>query len=355
MAGEACATQWTKVKFIFSLVLLTTIWHISGPRACTHCKSKKQDCQYSPRKHACQQCIGSGLASDCVPAASKSCSWSTSAPPPNVQDTSEVTQAKPQKHRPHKSSTMGSTPQSPDQSQHVKHQHQSTSQSCSGSESTLLATTGKSLPRPPPPQATSNALEAIQEDEYEYLNYSPPDLMPYQLNLPATQASKLLSMITGSQSDIEMDINENKSEVEEYSDLNLINNGDSDSNGSNLGESDKIECHVQAALAQTRKSQEMGIAKEKKQILTQLPSMKTMLQSRGSESYDPEMCCRSQPLSWYTILTLSFWPAFMIQCTVCWDSTNSPFTIPSQISLPDLHTTVVEKLNFFPDYIILQY
>ena len=192
---------------------------------------------------------------------------------------------------------MGSTPQSPDQSRHAKRQRQSKSQSCSGSESTSLATTGKSLPGPPSPQATSNTLEAIQEDEYEHLDYSPPDSMPYQLDLPAAQASELLSVITGAQSDIEMDINENESEVEEYFDLNLINNGDLDSNGSDSGESDEMECCVQAALARTWKSQEMGIAKGKKQILTQLPSTKTVLRSRGSESYDPETCCRSQPLS----------------------------------------------------------
>ena len=45
----------------------------------------------------------------------------------------------------------------------------------------------------------------------------------------------------------------------------------------------------------------------------------------------------------------------MIQCAVRRDGTNSPFTIPSQISLPDLRTTVAEKLNLFPDRVILRY
>ena len=45
----------------------------------------------------------------------------------------------------------------------------------------------------------------------------------------------------------------------------------------------------------------------------------------------------------------------MIQCAVRRDSTNSPFTIPFEISLRDLRTTVAEKLNLFLDRVTLQY
>lgn len=45
----------------------------------------------------------------------------------------------------------------------------------------------------------------------------------------------------------------------------------------------------------------------------------------------------------------------MIQCAVRRDGTNSPFTIPSEISLHDLRTTVAEKLNLFPDHVTLRY
>jgi hypothetical protein len=45
----------------------------------------------------------------------------------------------------------------------------------------------------------------------------------------------------------------------------------------------------------------------------------------------------------------------VIQCAVRRDGTNSPFTIPSEISLRDLCTTVAEKLKLFLDHVILRY
>ncbi|KAG8219221.1 hypothetical protein J3R82DRAFT_47 [Butyriboletus roseoflavus] len=65
--------------------------------------------------------------------------------------------------------------------------------------------------------------------------------------------------------------------------------------------------------------------------------MKTVTQLKGSKPYDPETC------------------SFMIQCAVHRDGTNSPFTILSEISLCNLHTTIAEKLKLFPDCIILWY
>ena len=92
------------------------------------------------------------------------------------------------------------------------------------------------------------------------------------------------------QSDRETEVDD-ESQAGEYFDLNLIDDGDSDSGDS--GDSDEMEYQVRAAQAQTWKLQETGIAKGKKpQILTRLPSTKTAPQSKGSKSYDPETCCR---------------------------------------------------------------
>lgn len=98
------------------------------------------------------------------------------------------------------------------------------------------------------PSSQTNTLETIQGDQYEYINYSPSNLEPYMSDLPAAQASKLISVMTDLHSNIEMDIGKDQSKVGHF-DFNLINNEDSDSNSSNSGKSNKMECYIQAVLA----------------------------------------------------------------------------------------------------------
>jgi hypothetical protein len=222
-----------------------------------------------------------------------------SAPPRDLRASAEAT--KPRKRRSQKAqsqnqpSTIDSTPQleSPDQSQHAKRQRQSGSRSRSGSNTKSLA-----IEAPPPP-SEANVLEAIEEDNYEYDDYSPPDPDPdpfFFSNLPATQASEFVSAMTGVPSDMEMEVGDDESQAEEYFDLNLIGDRDSDSGDSDSGDSDEMEYQVRAA--QTQKSQEMGFSKGKQpQIPTRLPSTKTVPQSKRSTSYNPETCCRYQLLS----------------------------------------------------------
>ena len=101
--------------------------------------------------------------------------------------------------------------------------------------------------------------------------------------------------MTGVSSDMEMEVDD-ESQAGEYFDLNLINDRDSDSGDSDSGDSDEMEYRVRAA--QTQKSQKTGFAKGKQpQIPTRVPSTKTAPQSKGSTSYNPEMCCRYQLLS----------------------------------------------------------
>ncbi|KAF8834427.1 hypothetical protein BDN67DRAFT_985326 [Paxillus ammoniavirescens] len=111
------------------------------------------------------------------------------------------------------------------------------------------------------------------------------------------------------QASSEMEVDD-ESQAGEYFDLDLINDGDSDS-----GNSDEMEYRVRAAQALTWKSQETGFCLDLK---------------------DPSH------------MNLK-------HVVVCQDGTNSPFTIPSEISLRDLHTTVAEKLNLFPDRVVLRY
>jgi hypothetical protein len=194
-----------------------------------------------------------------------------SAPPRDLRASAEAT--KPRKRRSQKAqsqnqpSTIDSTPQleSPDQSRHAKRQRQSGSRSRSGSNTKSLA-----IEAPPPP-SEANVLEAIEEDNYEYDDYSPPDPDPlFFSNLPATQVSEFVSAMTGVPSNMEMEVGDDESQAEEYFDLNLIGDRDSDS-----GDSDKMKYQVRAA--QTQKSQEMGFSKGKQpQIPTRLPSTKTV-------------------------------------------------------------------------------
>ena len=289
------------------------------PGTCTRCKGKKQGCQYSSGKHACRRCIGAGFENDCIPAPSNR-SRSTSALPHDHQDSADVT--KPRKRRSQNAqsqnqpSTIDSTPQSPDQSRHAKCQCRSRSQLRSGSNTKSLT-----IESPPPPQA--NILEAIEEDNYEYYNYSPPDPDPFFFsNLPATQASELVSAMTSVPSNMEMEVDD-ESQAEEYFDLNLIDNRDSDS-----GDSDKMEYRVRAA--QTQKSQKTGFAKGKQPLIpTRAPSTKMVPQTKGSTSYNPEMCCRYQLLSQYTILTSSFLTSF--RDSTCSSSGRYQFSIYNTI------------------------
>jgi len=142
-------------------------------------------------------------------------------------------------------------------------------------------------------------------------------------------------------SDKEMEVN-SESQAGEYFDLNLIDDGDSDSG--NSGNSDKMEYQVWTAQAQTWKSQETGVAKGKKpQILTQLPSTKTAPRSKESKSYDPEMCCRWQLLvSWYTVLTLSLLTSF---CGPM-HSSSRQYQFPIYIQYhPKSHSTIFTSLS----------
>ena len=117
-----------------------------------------------------------------------------------------------------------------------------------------------------------------------------------------------MSTMTGVSSDMEMEVDD-ESQAGEYFDLNLINDRDSDSGDSDSGDSDEMEYRVRAA--QTQKSQKKGFAKGKQpQIPTRVPSMKMAHQFKGSTLYNPEMCCRYQLLSRYTIFTLSFLTSF---------------------------------------------
>ncbi|KAI9455628.1 hypothetical protein HD554DRAFT_2042757 [Boletus coccyginus] len=197
------------------------------PGTCACCKKKKQGCQYLPGKPACRQC-----------------------PQPislNPQAFHLVTFNTQQRSLSLKNAE--STPQSPERSRHVKCQCQSNlkSQSRSGSNTKLLAIES------PPLQSQATTLEAIEEDNYEYHDYSPPDPTEsfFFTNLPATQASELVSTMTGIQSDREMGQSDRETEVndesqaEEYFDLNLIDDGDSDSG--NSGNSDEMEYQVRAA------------------------------------------------------------------------------------------------------------
>ncbi|KAI9452512.1 hypothetical protein HD554DRAFT_2043655 [Boletus coccyginus] len=197
------------------------------PGTCACCKKKKQGCQYSPGKPACRQC-----------------------PQPislNPQAFHLVTFNTQQRSLSLKNAE--SIPQSPERSRHVKHQCQSNlkSRSRSGSNAKLLAIES------PPLQSQATTLEAIEEDNYEYHDYSPPDPTEsfFFTNLPATQASELVSAMTGIQSDRKMGQSDRETEVndesqaEEYFDLNLIDDGNSDSGDS--GDSDEMEYQVRAA------------------------------------------------------------------------------------------------------------
>jgi len=160
--GKSC-TFWFQVAYNTIIILGAG----DTPGTCAHCKKKKQGCQYSPGKPACRQYIGSGFKNDCIPAPTNQ-SRSTSVPPCNLQHSAEV--AKLQKRRSRNQlSTVESTPQSPEQSQHVKCQHQSKPWLRSGSNAKSLAIES------PPLRSQASALEAIEEDNYEYHDYAPPD------------------------------------------------------------------------------------------------------------------------------------------------------------------------------------
>ena len=47
--------------------------------------------------------------------------------------------------------------------------------------------------------------------------------------------------------------------------------------------------------------------------------------------------------------------AFTIKCSILWNNTYTSFTIQSDTSLEELHATVAQKMNLYPDNLTLRY